>query len=51
VSGFTKGGAVTDLEPFNFTLNGQGAPVEITNPANETGGAGVAAAETAKAGA
>ncbi|GAB3467094.1 phage tail tube protein [Actinophytocola sediminis] len=35
VSGFTKGGAVTDLEPFNFTLNGQGAPVEITNPANE----------------
>lgn len=33
VSGFTKGGSVTDLEPFNFTLNGQGAPVEITNPA------------------
>lgn len=33
VSGFSKGGAVTDLEPFNFTLNGQGAPVEIPNPA------------------
>jgi hypothetical protein len=33
VSGFTKGGSSTDLEPFNFTLNGQGAPVEITNPA------------------
>lgn len=32
VSGFTKGGAVTDLEPFNFKLNGQGAPVEIPNP-------------------
>jgi hypothetical protein len=36
VSGLTKGGAVTDLEPFNFTLNGQGIPVEITNPANQT---------------
>jgi hypothetical protein len=35
VSGFTKGGAVTDLEPFNFTLNGQGAPVEIVNPATD----------------
>lgn len=35
VSGFTKGGAVTDLEPFNFTLNGQGAPIEIANPAEE----------------
>lgn len=33
VSGFTRGGSTTDLEPFNFTLNGQGAPVEITNPA------------------
>ncbi|MFI6886754.1 phage tail tube protein [Streptosporangium canum] len=33
VSEFTKGGAVTDLEPFNFTLLGQGKPVEIENPA------------------
>jgi|SRR5690606_10400798 len=33
VSDFTKGGSVTDLEPFSFTLNGQGEPVEITNPA------------------
>ncbi|MEU7891691.1 hypothetical protein AB0B45_02375 [Nonomuraea sp. NPDC049152] len=32
VSEFTKGGSVTDLEPFNFTLLGQGAPVEIANP-------------------
>ena len=32
VSDFTKGGSVTDLEPFSFTLNGQGEPVEITNP-------------------
>jgi len=32
VSGFTKGGSTTDLEPFNFTLNGQGAPSEIPNP-------------------
>ncbi|WP_440063778.1 phage tail tube protein [Streptosporangium sp. OZ121] len=32
VSEFTKGGAVTDLEPFNFTLLGQGQPVEIENP-------------------
>lgn len=36
VSGLTKGGSTTDLEPFNFTLNGQGIPVEITNPANQT---------------
>jgi hypothetical protein len=36
VSGFTKGGSTTDLEPFNFTLNGQGAPVEIANPATST---------------
>jgi hypothetical protein len=39
VSGFTKGGSRTDLEPFNFTLNGQGAPVEITNPATNLGAA------------
>lgn len=39
VSGFTKGGSRTDLEPFNFTLNGQGAPVEITNPATAQGAA------------
>jgi hypothetical protein len=39
VSGFTKGGAVTDLEPMNFTLNGQGRPAEITNPAAEVPGA------------
>jgi hypothetical protein len=32
VSEYTKGGEVTDLEPFNFTLLGQGAPEEITNP-------------------
>ncbi|MFI6497180.1 phage tail tube protein [Nonomuraea typhae] len=32
VSEFTKGGSVTDLEPFNFTLLGQGVPVEIENP-------------------
>lgn len=32
VNEFTKGGEVTDLEPFSFTLNGQGEPVEITNP-------------------
>ncbi|WP_433355633.1 phage tail tube protein [Microtetraspora malaysiensis] len=32
VSDFVKGGSVTDLEPFSFTLNGQGAPVEIANP-------------------
>lgn len=32
VSEFEKGGEVTDLEPFTFTLAGQGAPVEITNP-------------------
>lgn len=50
VSGFTKGGSTTDLEPFNFTLNGQGAPVEIPNPANQTG-AIARRAETAKAGA
>ena len=31
-----SGGSVTDLEPFNFTLSGQGEPVEITNPANDT---------------
>ncbi|GGM65215.1 hypothetical protein GCM10012275_39710 [Longimycelium tulufanense] len=36
VSGFTKGGATTDLEPFSFTLNGQGAPVEIPNPVTAT---------------
>lgn len=40
VSGFTKGGNVTDLEPFNFTLNGQGAPLDIANPATETAKAG-----------
>lgn len=39
VSGFTKGGSRTDLEPFNFTLNGQGAPVEITTPATALGAA------------
>lgn len=33
VSEFEKGGGVTALEPFTFTLAGQGAPVEITNPA------------------
>lgn len=49
VSGFTKGGAVTDLEPFNFTLNGQGIPVEITNPATGPGGAAAVAGTTAKA--
>lgn len=38
VSGFTKGGSTTDLEPFNFTLNGQGAPVEIANPATSISG-------------
>jgi hypothetical protein len=32
-----SGGSVTDLEPFNFTLSGQGAPVEIPNPANGDG--------------
>jgi hypothetical protein len=32
VSEFVKGGSVTDLEPFSFTLLGQGAPVEIENP-------------------
>ncbi|MCA1195134.1 phage tail tube protein [Saccharopolyspora sp. 6V] len=32
VSDYTKGGEVTDLEPFSFTLNGQGEPVEIANP-------------------
>lgn len=42
VSGFTKGGSRTDLEPFNFTLNGQGTPVEIANPVN----AATAAVET-----
>ncbi|SDL17838.1 hypothetical protein SAMN04488074_109205 [Lentzea albidocapillata subsp. violacea] len=46
VSGFTKGGGKTDLEPFNFTLNGQGAPVEIPNPA--TAPAGTSVAETGK---
>ncbi|MFB8763841.1 phage tail tube protein [Nocardiopsis alba] len=30
-----SGGATTDLEPFNFTLNGQGAPEEISNPADD----------------
>jgi hypothetical protein len=34
VTGFTKGGARTDLEPFNFTLSGQGAPADIPSPAN-----------------
>lgn len=34
VSGFTRGGSVTDLEPFNFTLNGKGIATEIANPAN-----------------
>lgn len=37
VSGLSKGGAVTDLEPFNFTLNGQGIATEIPNPATEGG--------------
>ncbi|MEU5847437.1 phage tail tube protein [Saccharopolyspora shandongensis] len=32
VSEFEKGGEVTDLEPFTFTLAGQGEPVEIINP-------------------
>ncbi|WP_433426351.1 phage tail tube protein (plasmid) [Microtetraspora malaysiensis] len=32
VSDFAKGGSTTDLEPFSFSLNGQGAPKEITNP-------------------
>lgn len=45
VSGFTKGGAVTDLEPFNFTLNGQGQPVEIPSPAAQSS---VASAKPAK---
>ncbi len=35
VSEFTKGGSTTDLEPFNFTLLGQGAPLEIANPVIE----------------
>jgi hypothetical protein len=48
VSGLTKGGSVTDLEPFNFTLNGQGAPVEITNPVNQAVSA--PSAETTKTG-
>ncbi|TCO64388.1 phage tail tube protein [Actinocrispum wychmicini] len=45
VSGFTKGGSRTDLEPFNFALNGQGAPVDIPNPATNPGFADVAASE------
>ncbi|TMR99511.1 phage tail tube protein [Nonomuraea basaltis] len=32
VTEYTSGGEVTDLEPFSFTLLGQGAPVEIDNP-------------------
>lgn len=51
VSGFTKGGGKTDLEPFNFTLNGQGAPVEIPNPATQTGTTDTPSTETVKAGA
>lgn len=47
VSGFTKGGSTTDLEPFNFTLNGQGAPVEIANPATSTSGTVALVDETA----
>jgi hypothetical protein len=38
VSGLTSGGATTDLEPFNFTLNGQGMPIEITNPTTQPAG-------------
>jgi len=34
VTGFTRGGSVTDLEPFNFTLAGKGIATEIANPAN-----------------
>ncbi|MEU6783386.1 hypothetical protein AB0L65_20595 [Nonomuraea sp. NPDC052116] len=32
VTDYTEGGETTDLEPFSFTLLGQGAPTEITNP-------------------
>ncbi|GAA2772779.1 phage tail tube protein [Saccharopolyspora taberi] len=39
VTDFTKGGEVTDLEPFSFTLAGQGEPVEIANPGTAGGGA------------
>jgi hypothetical protein len=49
VSGFTKGGAVTDLEPFNFTLNGQGVPTEITNPATNPPTAATLGADKDKA--
>jgi hypothetical protein len=45
VSGFAKGGSTTDLEPFNFTLNGQGAPVEIANPSTFTTGTAALADE------
>jgi hypothetical protein len=45
VSGFTKGGSTIDLEPFDFTLNGQGAPVEIADPANPALGAATLADE------
>ncbi|SDL73128.1 hypothetical protein SAMN05421874_12823 [Nonomuraea maritima] len=32
VTDYTEGGETTDLEPFSFTLLGQGAPEEIENP-------------------
>ncbi|GAA1029762.1 hypothetical protein GCM10009565_62260 [Amycolatopsis albidoflavus] len=47
VSEFEKGGETTDLEPFNFTLLGQGAPLEIANPATVPPAGAAAAASTA----
>ncbi|SDJ53952.1 phage tail tube protein [Nonomuraea jiangxiensis] len=35
VTDYTEGGETTDLEPFSFTLLGQGSPTEIANPVTE----------------
>ncbi|MEV7092829.1 hypothetical protein AB0M80_08265 [Amycolatopsis sp. NPDC051045] len=50
VSEFTKGGETTDLEPFNFTLLGQGEPLEIANPVTTPPAGGTAAAATTSGG-
>jgi hypothetical protein len=44
VSDFEKGGETTDLEPFTFSLLGQGAPLEIPNPATTPPSGGALAA-------
>lgn len=48
VSEFPKGGETTDLEPFNFTLLGQGTPLDIANPVTTPPARGAAAASGGK---